>query len=360
MRTDDMIDNLSGHYTIKVIKAFGYSDKSIKALETTAKSLKEVYRYFEPSFFSGKFYLFKSFSDKVIFDEQSAIHLYDKNILINKTSGNIFLQILDGDKMLMWTDQDENTLTSSDEVLTYYFQNNQEFYLANGETIDITEYNAGSRFASQYEDLKNALTKFGISKIYRSSCAHFSKSWKDPNRLFFIGLGSGNNVPEKYMQLSLYEFLTTYQDFARGINMESSREYNNSGDFTKPKPVDIKITWRESNRSAMIEVKFIGTIKKEDGEIYEHSDPRANKGITQLKGYHDAHLTDLPSTLLKSYLVIIDGRRNNLTKDMTTITNDNGMYYKDIDIVIDGDKEFHKSVLGFEKPIRFFASPTVI
>ena len=46
---------------------------------------------------------------------------------------------------------------------------------------------------------------------------------------------------------------------------------NINGDFTKPKPVDIRINWREANRTALIEIKFIGTVKKQvDGEIYSY------------------------------------------------------------------------------------------
>ena len=354
---EEIVRNISNHYSTQVIRAFGYVDPAIKALEIIAKSLKEIYRYFEPCFFKGDFFVCKSLNDSLCYEESKGTKLYDKNILLKRTNGLMIIQVFnDSSKMIIWEDQDTKELYKQDSTLIYHFQNNKEYFFANGSLIDITLYNQGSRFATHFNDLVDALNNYSISKIQKTSCKHFSDSWSDSQRLFFRGGGRGTNIPEKYMQLSLNEFLSTY--FTRGIHMESSREYNLLGDLTKPKPVDIKITWREANRTALIEIKYIGTVKKEsDGEIYALSDPRANVGIIQLKEYHDIANSDTPTTIIKSYLVVIDGRRNNLTKNKTTINVSDGMYYKDKEILIDADKKFHESILGFEKPIRMFAEP---
>ncbi|MBU1052543.1 MAG: hypothetical protein KKC46_01800 [Proteobacteria bacterium] len=354
---EEIIRTLSDHYIAKVMRAFGNVDPASKALEVVAKSLNEIYRYFEPSFFKGDFFVCKDLNDQPCFDESKGALLYDKNILLNRTGGLLIIQVFtDSSKMIIWEDQDPDELFKQTKTLIYHFNNNKEYFFANGSKIDITIYNKGSRFATQFNDLVQALCHYSKSKILKSTCKHFSDSWADTKRLFFKGGGSGSNIPEKFMQLSLHEFLSTF--FARGISMESSREYNVVGDLSKPKPVDIKIQWREANRTALIEIKFIGTVKKEaDGEIYTHGDPRANQGIAQLKEYFDTASSDAPTTILKSYLVVIDGRRNNLTPDKTTINTADGMCYKDIDIVINEDKKFHESILGFEKPIRMFAEP---
>ncbi len=157
------------------------------------------------------------------------------------------------------------------------------------------------------------------------------------------------------MQLSLHEFLSIF--LVRGISIECLREQTVMGDSDKPKPVDIKIQWREANRTALIEIKFLGTVKTENGGIYTHGNSRANEGITQLKGYHDKANTDSPTTIIKSFLVVIDGRRKNVTADQTTINNENGMYYRNTEIVIDDDKKYHETIMGFEKLIRMFAEP---
>ncbi len=354
---EEIVRNISNHYSSKIMKAFGNIESASKALEIIAKSLKEIYRYFEPSFFNGNFIVCKNLDDKPCVDESKGSILYDKNILLNRTDGLIIIQAFnDSSKMLMWEDQDYDAILKQKDTLTYFFSNNKESFFANGEKIEITIYNKGSRFATQYNDLVDALTLYSTTKIYSSSCKHFSDSWADPNRIFFQGGGSGSNIPEMFMQLSLHEFLSTYM--IRGVTMESAREYNVMGDFSKPKPVDVKIHWREANRTALIEVKFIGTIKKNsDGEIYEYKEDKVNKGMFQLHGYHNKALSDTPMTIIKSYLVVIDGRRKDLRKDLSSISHANGIHYKNIEINIEPDKKYYETIQGFEKPIKMFAAP---
>lgn len=353
---EEIIRNLSNHYSSQVMRAFGNVDPASKAIEILAKSLKEIYRYFEPSFFKGKFFVCKNLNDNLCFDEDKGTVLYDKNILLNKTDGLFIIQVFNDSKMIFWETEAPEDLLKQDETLTYFFENNKEYLYAKQTEIDITVYDKGSRFATQFNDLVLALQDYATTKVYKSSCPDFSKSWLDDKRLFFRGAGSGNNIPERFMQSSLHDYLNT--SFARGISIESSREFNLLGDYNKPKPVDIKIHWREANRTAIIEIKFTGTVKKEsDGEIYDYKDARANSGIEQLKGYFDAVSSDFPTTIIKSYLVVIDGRRHNLTKEMSTINFVDGMYYKNLEFIIDENKKYHESIPGFEKIIRMFSEP---
>ena len=83
---DEFIQNYSSHYTIQVIKAFGDIDQASKALEVIAKSLKEIYRYIEPSFYKGDFFVCKNLKDELCYEESDGTFLYDKNILLNKAS----------------------------------------------------------------------------------------------------------------------------------------------------------------------------------------------------------------------------------------------------------------------------------
>jgi hypothetical protein len=354
---EEIIRSLTNHYSSQVMRAFGNVDPASKALEVIAKSLKEIYRFFEPAFFTGHFVVCKDLADKVCLE--NAILLYDKNILLNRTVGTIVIQVFDDGKMLLLENVDITGIYSKHNLLIYNYENNQESFFANENQIDITIYNKGSRFATQFNDLYEALHLYSVKKVLKSSCPHFHQSWADPNRIFFRGAGSGNNIPEKFMQLSLLEYLSTKLD--RGITIDSSREYNILGDFKKPKPVDVKIHWREANRTAIIEIKFVGIVKKDaDGEIYSYNDRRANSGIVQLKGYYDQVSSDSPTTIIRSYLVVIDGRRNNVDKDRATIDVNDGMHYKNIDLNVDADKSYHQTIVGFEKPIRMFAEPICV
>lgn len=241
---------------------------------------------------------------------------------------------------MLWENKTISAPETIHNVLIYFYNLHKEYFYANGEKIDITISQKGSRFAVQFEDLLAHLKDYERRQIFYSSCPQFKQSWQDTNRLFFNGGGRGTNIPEKFMQESVYDFLTIA--LGRGIVIDTVREYNISGDFdSKPKPVDIKITWREANRVAIIEIKFLGAVKPSSGgKMYIHDDKRANEGIFQLKGYHDKILEDAPTTILKSHLLVIDGRRKNLKSTQSTIDYADGMYFKSVDILIDGDKNF--------------------
>lgn len=356
---EEIIRNITSHYVIKVIKAFNEIDGSSKAIEVMAKGLNEIYRYFEPAFFNGNLYVVKTLDDSFVLDRAPGTIIYDKNVLLNRINGNIVIQIFEDESIYLWENTTISTPLTISNTLTYHYHQNQEFFYANGQSIDITITRRGSRFATQFEDLLTILKDYETNKIMQSSCSYFNQSWNDTNRLFFIGGGRGNNIPEKFMQESLAEYLSTA--LSRGIKIETVREYNIVADYSKPKPVDVKITWREANRIAIIEAKFLGMVKPNSGGTpYTHDDRRANEGLVQVKEYHDKILSDIPTTMIKSHLVVIDGRRNNLISTQTTINWADGMYYKDIDIVVDQDKKYFDSVPGFEKPIKIFASPVTV
>ncbi len=342
------------NYLIQVYKAFEHNEVSVQAVDKIATSLNDIYRYFEPSFFQGDFFVIKDFADKIVLDESKGIQIqFEKNILLNKTTGTLIIQVFEDVKLFLWENEKPDALFNKSDCLIYHFSHNIEKLYAYKEVIDITITPIGSRYATQFSELKNALNTYGQKRIYHSSCPHFKNSWFDNNRIFFKG--GGKNIPEKFMQESLYEFLSTYLTL-RGISIEVLREFNVDSD--KPKPVDIRIHWREANRVALIEIKWMGTVRKDDGTIsYSHGNPRANSGIAQVKGYFDSAHEDMPTTIIKSYLVVIDGRRNNLTDAATTISYADGMHYKDVDIDIDDDKKFHESIPGIEKPIKMFAAP---
>lgn len=359
MEDKEIITAISSSYPIEILKAYDKDLRSMKSLELIAKSLNDIYRYFEPSFFKGNFYVCNHFNDDITLNEVTGkIINHNKNILLNKTSGNIIIQIFNDGKLILWENEDPNSLIGRVDALTYFFNSNKEYFYAYNAKIDITTYPVGSRFATHYIELKEALGTYSVERIFHSSCPHFFGVWYDANRIFLRGEGSGKNIPEEFIQKSLHEFLTIFLSL-RGVSIEVLREFNVGGE--KPKPVDIRIQWKEANRIALIEVKWLGTVKGSDGKIaYNHDNSKANAGIIQLKGYYDSALRDMPATIIKPFLVVIDGRRKNLTETTTTISYADGMFYKDVDLVIDDDKKFHESIIGFEPPIRMFSAPKCI
>jgi len=352
-----IITELENYYPLKITRAYNNNPTVAKHITDVIKGLKDIYRYFEPEYFGGQFHVCKNFNDAFCFPRDRGMAVYDKNVLLNRTAGNFIIQVFNDDSIFMWESEDATSLLTDPNSLTYSFKENREYFLANGQTIEVTIQPKGSRYAPQYIDLLNLLSSFNIERIYQSSCPLFKQSWFDQNRLFFRSEGSGKNVPEKFMQEALYEYLRIA---LRGISIETSREYNVNPD--QPKPVDLKIQWKEANRTALVEVKWIGAVKSAvTGKTrYNDSEKAANPGYVQLKGYYDSALSDTPNTIIKAHLVVIDGRRNNLTEDATTINYADGMFFKDKDIVIEDVNQYYKSLSAFEKPFRMFASPICI
>lgn len=359
MQDKDIVESISTFYPILILRAFNNDYASIAALETIAKTLKDVYRFFEPAYFTGNFYLCKNFDNQLCFPEQNGFNLYDKNVLLNRTTGTVIIQVRDDNSLFMWENEDPNTLANNNRILTYHYTNNHDEFLANGQALDATTLPIGSQYAPQFFNLLQALNSYKVERVLQSSCNIFLRSWNEDNRLFFKSEGSGNNAPEKHMQESLHDYLRT-QDSLRGISMEVLREVNVN--VNQPKPVDIRVQWKEANRLALIEIKWIGAVKstKEDAAIRRLGNPRVNEGYSQLKGYYDSAKQDLPNTIIKPHLVVLDGRRNNLADDATTISYADGMHFQNIEVVIDADKKYYESIPGFELPIRMFAAPKCV
>lgn len=331
-------------YALTIYSAFGNDPQSSQLTKWLVKNLQDIYRYLEPGHFGGKLIVFTMFDDSQIKLTENALPLFDKNILINKTSGIIVLNIAADESIAMWENIDTEFIFKDNRTLVYCYNAQKEYFFANSQKIDIQKWcNSPSIFSLQYHFLNDALERYKTDKILHSSCEIFKKCWQETNRIFFI------NGPEETMQISLKEYLTS---LLREVDIV--REYN----LGASKPVDIRVYFKEANRAALIELKWLGKSKGNDGEIStEYSNSRAVDGVQQLKDYLDLSNTDTPTCITKAYLVVIDGRRKGTAKDTTDINVDNGLYYQNVELEIPVDKQYHHRIKNFEKPIRIFCEP---
>jgi hypothetical protein len=352
-------------YPIKILQAFDSNAESLRALSTLAKSLTELFRYFEPGFFRGRLFVTKHFQDEFVFNRDAGRPLIDKNVLLDRSDGSLFIQVFDDGRFFIWEDADPAVLSSKSPFLTYFFEANREFFVANKKTIEISEYPYGSIFAPQFYFLAATFEDYKLRKIKNSSCPLFSKAWhrsvKDAaknlyydNRVLFQG---ASDSPEKPIQDSLENFLKDSPHF-RGINLEVNREFNVDSD--QPKPVDFRVTWLEANRMALIELKWVGDSISANENLKPRRDARVNEGLVQLKGYWDSARRDYPNKLMKAFLVVIDGRRRGLTKDSVEVTFANGFYYQNREFAIQDDRKYFDEIVGFEEPLRMFAEPLCV
>jgi hypothetical protein len=361
----DTVEKIQDTYPYKILQAFESNTASLDAMATLAKSLKELFRYFEPSFFRGELFVIKHFEDQFVFDRNAGLPLIDKNILLGRSEGNLFIQVFDDGKFVIWEDADQTTLLKKNPFLTYVFKANREYFYANEQVIEITEYPYGSIFAPQFYFLAVAFEEYKVRKIKNSSCPWFSKAWHRPvkdaaknthydNRVLFRGASAS---PEKPIQDSLENFLKDSPNF-RGIDLEVNREFN--VDSNQPKPVDFRVTWLEANRMALVEVKWVGDSISANDNLKSRRDDRVNEGLLQLKGYWDSARQDYPNKLMKAFLVVIDGRRRGVTKDSVEVTFANGFHYQNQKFKIRADRKYFEKIVGFEEPLRMFAEPICV
>jgi hypothetical protein len=264
-------------------------------------------------------------------DELTHVHVSKKNIIIESRQEQLYL-MPDSENI-----QNEN-------VILYCYENNHEYFMVNGVQVEILhKTECSSIYALQYADLNDALKRYANEKISTSNCVIFKECWLDTNRLFF------KPAPEEQMQKSLKEFLSSA---LRGV--EVVREYN----LGASKPVDIRVKWTEANKSALIELKWLG--KSKNGNKFTiYTDSRANNGSKQLKEYLDMDNTDTPNIISKAYLVVIDGRRKSTNENTSTINTENGLFYENQEINFSDEHKYFERLKNFTQPIRMFAKPIV-
>lgn len=346
MPDQTLVDNIrKENYPLQIYMAFNNEINVIGITTKLTSFIQDVYRSLEPSHFGGNLIIYTTLDDSILLDEAAAIKFFDKNILINDTSDVLIFQVFNDDRLpLMWQNHDAKNVHDSEIALIYVYQDFSECFIANGTKIEIVnQFDCASIYALQYHYLSEALHKYKQEEIMYSSCSIFQKSWFDDARIYF------KQQPEVIMQESLERHL---KSALRGVDVV--REYN----LGASKPVDVRIYWKEANRAALIELKWLGQSKNDEGQLSSsYRNGRGNDGLDQLKEYMDLENQDTPTCITKGYLVIIDGRRRGLSTNPSAISSEAGIYYCNREINFAKEKKYFEWMTGFEKPLRMFVKP---
>jgi len=322
-------------------------DEIIQRTLTFFEYIKDVYKNLEPIYLKGRLMIL------TMLDETSNIpDEIDKNSIHELSD----LAVMTGDEIIIYyasvdapiftiENRSINEIKQDSIYISYVYENGNEYININGESIPISGYQGrGSVFCTFYNELDAEILRYKNERILESTCCIFNNSWfNQGNRIFF------KNSPEDLMQLSLQEFLRSTM---RGVNV--SREIN----VDARKPVDLRLQWREANRMALIEIKWLGKSLSDQNIISAtYTDARANDGALQLKEYLDSHKHELPTSIIRAYLVVIDGRRWNTSIGQDQITRDNGFRYENQDIKWRDDRKYHCNNPDYAKPVRMFTRP---
>lgn len=346
------LESISKSFPNNVLKEFGYSKAATLAMETIAKELNELFNFIEPGFFGNKIIIVKNLKDNAIFPENNSINLTMNKALLFNYDKDIVIQLFDDRNILLWSDIDSTSVLGNDDNIVYIFEQNKEKFFVKNKEIDVTIHSFGSRYSNEFNELELQLNNYLLHKIRCSSCMIFNESWSSDKRIFFKG--GGKNMPEDYMQRSLYNFLKDVNIIKGEVGQfDPAREHN----LDARKPVDIIVRWEKSNRIALIEIKWMGKSIADGNIKSKYCNGRANEGFNQLKDYFELAKKDNPNKIIKCYLIVIDARRWKTNEKTTIISYKNGMYYADKEIELDNNKQYHLTYKNISAPIRMFVEP---
>lgn len=232
----------------------------------------------------------------------------------------------------------------SKHAIVYIFKEGSEYFIIGGQEYLVENPSSQpSVFAvPTFSSLAEALQRFSKNKVLTTSCFLLEKCWADKKRIFF------KPGPEEDMRKSLHQYL---RDLFEDAEVRPEQVVDESH------PVDIKVTWIDTNKRALIEIKWLGRSFDDTKGTFTstHSDSRALAGAKQLADYLDADKTAAPGMRSRGYLVVIDARRRDVNVATKSVTEQQGMFYRSREIRY--NPEYHKLRQDFEAPLRMFAEP---
>lgn len=232
----------------------------------------------------------------------------------------------------------------STEAIVYVYKDGAERFVIDRATYTIT--NPAPMHVSVFARptfslLSDALEDYRARVVRNTGCFILAEAWSDEKRLFL------RTKPEATMRRSLHQYLRTV---FRNAEVRPEQVVDESH------PVDIKITWFDTNKRAIIEIKWLGQSRDDNGQFKTaYSASRARDGAQQLADYLDADRTAGPGLRTHGYLVVFDARRRGLTESTVSLNETDGHHYRDAEI--EYQPAYHETRDDFAPPVRLFAEP---
>lgn len=203
---------------------------------------------------------------------------------------------------------------------------------------------------NNFTSVKDALISYRDQMARTSRCYILQDAWNDRDtRVWF------RRKPEYILRRALCHYLNSC---LRHESYELRPEQN----VNERNPVDIKLLWRMENRSAIIEVKWLGRSIAKRGRGWRftvnHTVKRANQGARQLAEYIEDYRRDAPEEDARAYLVVFDCRRRGAGPAAKKVDAIQGMYFEKREI--DYNPPYHRQRQDFEEPIRMFLEPHIV
>jgi len=330
-------------YVQRIVANYGPAGST--ALRSLLGSLREIYRYIPPERLNGGLTVFTPLDPGNAVLPPDSMEVKVERILRVVEMGPVTVADVGGGLLACWRQELDHGEISS-EAVVYHFDGKDRFRVGNGYVDVPPTPGYSSLFAiPTFTDLNLALEHYGDVLAKRSRCKILAECWQDTERNLLV------NKPESLMRDSLTQcLLSTFRDGIVEVRPEQKVD--------ETRPVDIKVTWSETNQIALIEVKWLGDSQSANGVgRTRYRDARANSGAAQLAEYLDLNATHAPLHFTLGYLVVFDARRRGLSADGGShVSEADAWHYVDQEIAYDS------AVLGrpdLADPYRFYLEPAV-
>lgn len=321
------------------------------AARVLMQTLKDFYAHREPRSFE-RLIVFQTVEESPLLPASADYASVAE--LCRLTDARMAVQVTAAGALRLLTESPDILALSETAVVYVYGEDREEYFWARSQSRRVARLHPAlqSAFAAPtFETLDDALNDYA-RRVARVSHCHVLNAkwgggstrgaWYDERRLFFLA------KPEETLRRSLEQFLVT--------SLRGSADVRPEQNVDETQPIDIKVTFDSPRHVALIEIKWLGKSRNEDGSMatpyYEH---RAQEGADQLAGYLDANHPYDPENKTRGYLVVIDARRRGLKDQSTTVAAADGMFYELREI--DYDPAHHTTRNDFAAPLRMFVEP---
>jgi len=263
---------------------------------------------------------------------------------------SLVVEVREDDSAFVWHSVPPELTKIIEAGIVYRLVQKVESFGVKGTTVPVpkvVEDTVSQFWLNYFVDLREALTAYKDSMARTSKCHLVREAWADKNRLWFV------TKPEYRLRKALANYLYA---FLRHDEIDLREEQN----VDDSHPVDIKVVWRMENRTAIIEVKWIGkSIDIKTRKITaNYSDARARKGARQLAQYLEGHKQQASKEDTRGHLVVFDCRRKGLKPSATGVDTKKGLHFQSREIKF--NPKFHKTRGDFDEPIRMFMEPVCL
>ncbi|MFI7419069.1 hypothetical protein [Nonomuraea sp. NPDC049684] len=335
-----------GHYITVAAESLG--DSAPDVLRDFLPKLKEIHRAVDYESINVALTVFyRTDGNANPLDYSRAYKVTEVTSLALHNDGVLTVEVSDDDVFWVWKEMYGPAELGQGIVLYHYVPGKGEEFWVNGHLGKVPATVAFTKIfgISKFSELAECLDRYAVRLARSSQCHILASLWREEARIIW------QSAPEAHMRDSLVQHLTSSLEGNPDIRPESNVDDRN--------PVDIEIKWENSNRIAMIEIKWLGhsgVLGDNPRITSSHAESRAHEGLRQLAEYLDRTRERNATYDRRGFLFIFDGRRARVKAESVTLSEKDAWAFRDKHIVFDAALVGRSDMAD---PIRCFCEPRI-